>query len=135
MISIRDCSGICKRSDSSNPPPSRPRQFRRLWKVTTFRGYLVLREVVFPNNITDTPESVDFKVDAATNKLVNQFVDNLMTSWEDVDTTDSLEDQITAWLESGESIERPEGERAEVTTGQAGDDLKESIAKAIEASK
>jgi non-homologous end joining protein Ku len=107
----------------------------KLWKVTTFREYLVLREIVFPENITDTPETVDFKVDAATNKLVNQFVENLMTSWEDVDTTDTLEDQITAWLEAGESADRPEGERAEVTTGQAGDDLKESIAKAIEASK
>ena len=106
----------------------------RLWRVTTFRGYLVLREIVFPDNITDTPEGVDFKVDAATGKLVATFVENLTTSWEDVDTTDSLEDQITAWLASGESIDRPEGEAKEVTTGQAGDDLKASIEKAIKKS-
>lgn len=107
----------------------------KLWKVTTFRDYLVLREIVFPENITDTPENVDFKVDAATSKLVGQFVDNLMTSWEDVDTTDSMEERITAWLESGETIDRPEGETKEVVTGQAGEDLKASIAKAIEASQ
>ncbi len=106
----------------------------KLWRITTFRGYLVLREIVFPDNITDTPENVDFKVDAATTKLVSEFVDNLMTSWEDVDTTDSMEERITAWLESGESIERPEGEAKEVTTGQAGDDLKASIEKAIQQS-
>ena len=106
----------------------------KLWKVTTFREYLVLREVVFPDRITDTPESVDFKVDAATNKLVNEFVDNLMTSWEDVDTTDNLEALLDQWLESGELIERPEGEAKEVVTGQAGEDLKASIEKAIKAS-
>jgi non-homologous end joining protein Ku len=106
----------------------------KLWKITTFRDYLVLREIVFPDNITDTPENVDFKVDAATNKLVTQFVDNLMTSWDDVDTTDDMEERITTWLDSGEIIERPEGEAKEVVTGQAGEDLKASIAKAIEAS-
>ncbi len=106
----------------------------RLWRVTTFRGYLVLREIVFPDSITDTPENVDFKVDAPTSKLVNTFVENLTTSWEDVDTTDSLEERITAWLVAGESIDRPEGEAKEVTTGQAGLDLKESIEKAIKES-
>jgi len=106
----------------------------KLWRVTTFRGYLVLREIVFPSTITDTPENVDFKVDAPTAKLVAEFVDNLMTSWEDVDTMDNMEERITTWLESGESIDRPEGEPKEVTTGQAGDDLKASIAKAIKAS-
>ncbi len=106
----------------------------KLWRITTFRGYIVLREIVFPDNITDTPENVDFKVDAATAKLVSEFVDNLTTSWEDVDTTDDMEDRVTAWLESGESIERPEGETKEVTTGQSGEDLKASIAKAIKAS-
>lgn len=106
----------------------------KLWRVTTFRQYLVLREIVFPDNITDTPENVDFKVDAATSKLVNEFVGNLTTSWEEVDTTDNLEEAITAWLASGESIDRPEGEAKEVTTGQAGDDLKASIEKAIQQS-
>jgi non-homologous end joining protein Ku len=107
----------------------------KLWTITTFRGYLVLREIVFPDTITDAPETVDFKVDAATTKLVTEFVNNLMTSWEDMDTTDSLEDQITEWLNSGETIDRPEGESKEVTTGQAGLDLKSSIEKAIEQSK
>ncbi len=106
----------------------------KLWRVTTFREYLVLREIVFPESITDTPENVDFKVDAPTAKLVTEFVGNLMTSWEDVDTVDNMEDRVTAWLASGESIDRPEGEAKEVTTGQGGEDLKASIAKAIEAS-
>jgi non-homologous end joining protein Ku len=106
-----------------------------MWRVTVFRDYLVLQELIFPDQITDTPEKVDFKVDAATTKLVGEFVENLMTSWDDLDTTDTMEERIEKWLVSGEIIERPEGESAPAIQGGAVDDLKASIKKAIKQSK
>lgn len=80
----------------------------KLWRVTLFRDYIVLREVLFPENIKDAPDPVATKVDKATLGLVTQFVDGLMTSWDEFDTTDTMKAKTDEWLLKGTSFEAAE---------------------------
>ena len=106
----------------------------KIWRVTVFRDYLVLREVLFPDRIADTPEAIDFKVPAATMKLVTQYVDSMMTTWAKMDTTDNRRQQLEAWLETGQLIDRPEAERPSATSGEQAVDLMTALAQAVEGS-
>jgi non-homologous end joining protein Ku len=80
----------------------------KLWRVTLFRDYIVLREVLFPENIKDAPDPVDTKVDKATFGLVTQFVDGLMSSWDEFDTTDTMKAKTNEWLLKGTTFEAAE---------------------------
>lgn len=84
----------------------------KLWKIELFRDYPVLREVRFPETINDPPEAEPVSVDKETSKLVKQFVDMKLTSWEDIDTKDNLQDQFEKWLASGDILEGTESKRS-----------------------
>ena len=77
---------------------------KKLWRIDVFRDYLVLRDIEFPENIRAVPEQVDVKIPKATHDLVNQFIDNLMVSWDTLDTTDETRQQVEAWIAAGEAV-------------------------------
>lgn len=77
----------------------------KMWRIQNFRDYLVLREIVFPEDIRDTPEPEDTTLEKGTLTLVQQFLEGLMTTWDDIDTTNRSREQLREWLENGESIE------------------------------
>ena len=77
---------------------------KKLWHVTLFRDYLVMRELVFPEAIKGTPEQISVTVDRATQKLVSDFVNALLVPWDQFDTTDERRAKIEAWIASGELV-------------------------------
>ncbi len=77
----------------------------KLWRVTTFNGYLVLREIRFPENVKATPDTPNTKVDKATYDLVMQFVEKLSTDWVDFDATDAGAQRLKDWLSDGTDVE------------------------------
>jgi len=104
----------------------------KLWRLDLFRDYLVLREIVFPTEIKETPDPVKAKVDKATQDLVAQFVDGLMTTWDDFDTDDTMKKRMDDWMLSGETIEAIEGAEPVETPGL---DLNAALAAAIAGQK
>lgn len=76
----------------------------KLWRIDSFRDYLVLREIVFPEDIRSIPENVDDKLEKGTVGLVSQFLENLETTWEKVDTVDRSREQLMEWINQGETI-------------------------------
>ena len=76
----------------------------KLWKLELFQGHPVLRDIVFPEVITDHPEVGDMKIDKATQTLVNEFIETRMTAWEDIDTTDRLKAALETWVASGDLV-------------------------------
>jgi len=73
----------------------------KLWRVTTFNGYLVLREIRFPENLKPSPEAISKKVDKDTYELVMQFADKLSTEWSDFDSTDTMAARMAEWMDEG----------------------------------
>ena len=78
---------------------------QKIWRVDVFRDYLVLKELVFPENIKAVPEQVDVRVPKATQTLVDQFIDSLLVEWDKVDTADETAKRIEEWIAAGETIE------------------------------
>ena len=76
----------------------------KLWRLDRFRDYLVLRDIVFPEDIRDVPETVDEKLEKGTMSLISQFMENLVTSWDDMDTVDRSREQLKAWIEQGDTV-------------------------------
>ncbi len=62
----------------------------KLWRVTTFNGYLVLREILFPDNLKPAPIERGTEADDEMLELVSQFVDKLRTDWSDFDSSDNM---------------------------------------------
>ncbi len=80
----------------------------KLWRVTTFNRYLVLREIRFPENLKPSPEAISKKVDKATYELVAQFADKLTTEWSDFDSTDTMSARMADWMDEGtEAVPSP----------------------------
>lgn len=108
---------------------------QKLWRVDVFRDYLVLREVVFPENIKAVPEQVETKIPKATMDLVNQFIDKLMVSWDKFDASDETRKRIDQWIAAGETVEADTKTKrvADLTTGIAAvANLQESLREAVE---
>lgn len=76
----------------------------KMWRVDSFRDYLVLREIVFPEDIRDVPEEVNDKLEKGTVGLITQFLENLETTWESLDTVDRSREQLMEWINSGDTI-------------------------------
>ncbi len=76
----------------------------KLWKLELFQGHPVLREIVFPDVITDHPDVNDMSIDKDTQTLVGQFIQSRMTDWEDIDTTDRFKAALEEWVASGDLV-------------------------------
>lgn len=78
----------------------------KLWKYELFRGYPILREVVFPDAIKPQPDTdMDFKIDKETQNLVSTFIDSTMSSWDQIDTTDSFKAAFDKWVGAGNLVQ------------------------------
>lgn len=73
----------------------------KLWRLDLFRGYIVLRELVYPDDIRDVPEQETVKLARPLVALVNQFVDQLVTKWDNFDTTNVGRERLEEWIGQG----------------------------------
>lgn len=104
----------------------------KLWKLELFRGYPVLREILFPENLKPTPETEPMKIDKETQTLVAKFIEASMSSWDDVDTTDDFKAKFDQWVAAGDAVQVKDaptsGTTQSVEEMMAG--LKESVRRA-----
>jgi non-homologous end joining protein Ku len=108
----------------------------KLWKLELFRGYPVLREIAFPDEVKEAPDASvadDVTVDKPTQKLVSEFIDASMSTWDDVDTTNTWKQQFEAWVDSSEIVRTNDVEKP--ATKQGPEDLIAELQAAVEASK
>lgn len=100
----------------------------KLWRLTTFNGYLVLREIRFPENIKPSPEAPKAKIDKEELAMVNTILDGMSVDWADFDSEDKMSARIAEWMGTG----------MEVTAGVASEeaapqqDLKAQLAAMLE---
>lgn len=106
----------------------------KLWKVELFRNFPVLRELRFPETITDPPEAEPVRVDKETTDLVKQFIDSRMATWEDIDTTDNLQAQFEKWVASGKEVKVAELDD-DSKPRQSPEDLIAQLQEAVKAAK
>lgn len=77
----------------------------KLWRLDLFRGYLVLREIVFPENIKPAPDVAEVKVDKETAALVKQLIAAKLTEWDKFDSEDTLSKRVEEWIGAGADVE------------------------------
>ena len=75
-----------------------------LWRIDKFRDYLVLREIVFPEDIREIPEPVETKLEKGTVGLIEEFISKLETSWDKIDTVDRSRERIMEWIDEGDTV-------------------------------
>jgi len=97
-----------------------------LWRVSTFNGYLVLREIHFPENINPPPAERGEQADDEMMELVSKFVEGLVVDWGDFDSSDSMAARIEAWAAGGNDVVTETQEDAPVI------DLKAQLASLLE---
>lgn len=98
----------------------------KLWRVTSFNGYLVLREILFPENLRPSPVERGSEADDEMLGLVGQFVDKMHTEWVDFDSSDAMATRLEAWMTDGEDYVADEAAPAPVV------DLKAQLAAMLE---
>jgi hypothetical protein len=98
----------------------------KIWRLTSFNGYLVLREIRFPQGIKPRPEIPKAKPDKATMDLVSQFIDKLSVEWDEFDATDTMAARMSEWMSEGTDVESQE-----VPKDPAPLDLKAALAAAL----
>lgn len=76
----------------------------KLWKLDLFCGYLVMRELVYPEAIRPVPDILHVKVDKKITVLVEQFVENLLTDWDSLDSSDSNARRFDEWMAAGKTV-------------------------------
>lgn len=79
----------------------------KIWRVEVFRDYLVLREIAFPEDIRDVPAPVEAKLEKGTLTLVDKFIENITTTWDQIDTVDRSRERLIAWIDSGTTVIEP----------------------------
>jgi non-homologous end joining protein Ku len=97
----------------------------KIWRLTSFNGYLVLREIRFPENIKPKPDMPKAKPDKATMDLVTQFIDKLSVEWDEFDATDTMAARMSEWMNDGTDVESQTQEAAPL-------DMKAALAAALE---
>lgn len=102
----------------------------KLWRIEVFRDTLVLAEIAFPDHINEPPELPEVKVTKEMATLVGNYVEGLMSSWDEIDKTDTSHEQIEAWLAQARQVEHTEFP-AESGAKQA-ESLMEALRKATE---
>ena len=98
----------------------------KLWRVTSFNGYLVLREILFPDNLNPAPVERGTSADDEMLGLVGQFVEKLRTDWVDFDSSDAMAARLESWMSDGENYTADEAPAAPVV------DLKAQLAAMLE---
>lgn len=106
----------------------------KMYRLESFRGYLVLRELVFPDKISEAPPTPEVKVDKDMAKLVEQFVDNLVAPWEDFDSTDTNAKRFDAWVAKGKLVPLPDVQVKDASSTSP-INLMETLKQAVENAK
>jgi non-homologous end joining protein Ku len=84
----------------------------KIWRLTSFNGYLVFREVKFPENIKPSPEVPKVKLDKVQLGMVQQIVDAMTTEWTEFDASDNMSARMAQWMEDGTDVEAQEAKAA-----------------------
>lgn len=72
--------------------------YEKLWQVEVFREALVLTEIIYPDTINDPPPVTQTKVQKQITNLVDEFVAGLLSSWDQVDKTNTGRQRLDDWL-------------------------------------
>lgn len=86
----------------------------KIWRLSSFNGYLVLREVRFPEEIKASPEAPAVTVDDNQYAVVKQFIDGLTTAWDDFDSSNAMAARMSDWLSTGTDVNATEASAAVV---------------------
>jgi non-homologous end joining protein Ku len=76
----------------------------KIWRLSSFNGYLVLREIRFPEEIKPSPEAPEVPIDDTQYALVQQFLGGLTTAWEDFDSSNAMAARMQEWLGTGTDV-------------------------------
>lgn len=114
--------------------PLRTSTIDKMWRVETFRGTLVLREMKFPSQINKAPDFEVDSVDKATYDLAKQFVGTLLTTWDKVDTHDRATELFQQWVDTGHDIEFT-APTEEKSASEKAVDLQNTLAAAVKAAQ
>jgi hypothetical protein len=98
----------------------------KIWRLSSFNGFLVLREVRFPENIKTKPAMPKVKPDKATMDLVGQFIEKLTVEWDAFDSSDTMSARMAEWMETGTDTE------SQAAAAPAPLDIKAALAAALE---
>lgn len=90
---------------------------RKMWRLTTFRGFLVLRELKFPEEIRETPEAPTVKLSKELTAIAKQWVEANTATWDKFDASNEALAQFEALLDAAPKVEFkggiiPKGESA-----------------------
>ncbi len=77
----------------------------KLWRVASFNGYLVLREIRFPENLKPSPVERGIEADPATLELLEGFIEKMKVEWSEFDSEDKVAKRLEAWMSEGEEYE------------------------------
>jgi hypothetical protein len=80
----------------------------KLWRVSSFNGYLVLREIRFPENLNPAPVERGTEADPVTLELLETFVEKMKIEWSDFDSEDKMAKRLNDWMSGGEAVESVE---------------------------
>lgn len=97
----------------------------KLWRLSTFNGFLVLREIRYPENLKPAPTVETIKVPKDESDMFAQFATKRTVPWEQFDATDIMAQRVEAWKTDGTTFET-------LTPAAPEQDLKTLLAAALE---
>jgi len=77
----------------------------KLWRLQHWNGYIVLREIQFPENIKPSPEVPDVKVQRELVKVAETAIESMTSSWENFDSTNTVAQRLQEWMNEGSTVE------------------------------
>lgn len=80
----------------------------KIWRLTRFNEYLVLREIRFPDNVKAAPEAPSGKLNRDLVTMAHTVIDSVTAKWEDFDSSDSMAARMAEWMGQGTEVEAGE---------------------------
>ncbi len=116
----------------------RASSYRKLWRLTTFRGHLVMRELKFPDAVREAPQMPVIKLSKAELDMFKKVRDALVTPFTDVDVSDDKKEQLEELIASAERVPYQDHLRnPKLASGKPAPvlSLMDALTKSIEATK
>lgn len=110
---------------------------KSLWRLTTFNGYMALRQLKFPSQVREAPPIPTSDTAKATlnsfKKLAKEFSAKSMVEWGNINSTDEYKDRLAEFVAQGELVEAPARtkESAAATQGSSAVDVMEALKEAL----
>jgi non-homologous end joining protein Ku len=106
---------------------------QKLWQISLVNDYLAIQQLVFPEHVRSVPEVVTAKPSREEQSLMNQLVEQQITSLDKLDLIDENVKLVEKYIESGKVIKATTG--GTVTPITPAVDFKDALAASIKATK